>query len=162
MGQKQRQGVNKWENLPVNQKLCSSSFILDNRKWRTFYLKDDDGKLWVKVINLTKLTRLSRWLTQLTRRLFLIQDRDYTYWQILSLVVPSPEIPRDVAFISLSVPDPDLEIRGKGGGGVLPDPGITGEPDLQKINFGPPFGLKIRGGGGPPRPLPWIRHRYRE
>ena len=68
--------------------------------------------------------------------------------------MPSPpEIPRDVAFIPLSVPDPDLEIRGKGGGGagggdVLPDPGITGEPGLQKINFGPPFGLKIRGGGG--------------
>ena len=70
-----------------------------------------------------------------------------------------PEIPRDVAFIPLSVPDPDLEIRGKGGGGggggVLPDPGITGEPGLQKINFGPPFGLKIRGrGGGPPRAPP--------
>ena len=42
-------------------------------------------------------------------------------------------------------------------GGVLPDPGITGEPGLQKINFGPPFGLKIRGGGavaGPPGPSP--------
>ena len=25
-------------------------------------------------------------------------------------------------------------------------------------HFGPQFGLKIRGGPGPPRPLPWIRH----
>ena len=70
---------------------------------------------------------------------------------------PPPEIPRDVAFIPLSVPDPDLEIRGKGGGGgggVLPDPGITGEPGLQKINFGFPFGLKIRGGGRAPQAPP--------
>ena len=42
-----------------------------------------------------------------------------------------------------SVLDPDLEISGGEGGG---------RP------FGPQFGLKIRGGPGSPRPLPWIRH----
>ena len=41
--------------------------------------------------------------------------------------------------ISLSVPDPDLEIGGVGGRGQ---------------SFGPQFGLKIRGGGGLPWPLP--------
>ena len=44
-----------------------------------------------------------------------------------------------------TVPDPDLEIRGERGGGRSPK------------NF--LVGLKIRwGGGGPPRPLPWICH----
>ena len=56
------------------------------------------------------------------------------------------------------MPDPDLEIRGEGtqssipldkGGGVVQSP--------KKFFFGPQFGLKIRG-GGPPGPLPWIRH----
>ena len=45
--------------------------------------------------------------------------------------------------------DPELRIRGS---------------SLQKKNFfwplGPKFGLKISGGGGPPGPLPWIRHWY--
>ena len=47
-----------------------------------------------------------------------------------------------------TVPDPDLEIRGGGGG------------DLQKNfsrPFEPPFGLKI-GGPRSPGPLPWIHH----
>ena len=43
-----------------------------------------------------------------------------------------------------TVPDPDLEIRDKGGGGGLPQ--NTFWP------FGPQFGPKIRG-GGPPGPL---------
>ena len=30
-----------------------SLFILDNRKWKTFYIKGDDGKSWVEVINVT-------------------------------------------------------------------------------------------------------------
>ena len=44
-----------------------------------------------------------------------------------------------------SMADPDLQIRGQGGGPPDPDPG------LQKVffrPFGPQFGLKIRGGGG--------------
>ena len=32
-----------------------SLFILDNRKKQTFYLKDDNGKLWVEVIIATFL-----------------------------------------------------------------------------------------------------------
>ena len=35
------------------KKLQSSLFILDNRKCTTFYIKDDNGKLWVKVIIVT-------------------------------------------------------------------------------------------------------------
>ena len=30
-------------------------FILDNRKWTTFYIKDDNGKLWLRVIIFTCL-----------------------------------------------------------------------------------------------------------
>ena len=44
------------------------------------------------------------------------------------------------------VADPDFHMRGSG---------------LKKIfcrPFGPHFGLKIRGGGRAPGPLPWIRH----
>ena len=57
--------------------------------------------------------------------------------------------------MTLAVLDPDLKIRG-GGGGVLglshPDPLIRGGGGLQKNFF---FGLKIRGG------LPWIPHCFR-
>ena len=35
------------------KKLQSSLFILNNRKCTTFYIKDDNGKLWVKVIIVT-------------------------------------------------------------------------------------------------------------
>ena len=35
--------------------MWSSLFILDNRKGTTFYLKDDDEKLWVEVIIVTFL-----------------------------------------------------------------------------------------------------------
>ena len=55
------------------------------------------------------------------------------------------------------VADPDLQIGGRGGG--HPDPEIRGKPGLKKIFFrpyGPQFGLKIRGGVGPPGLLPWI------
>ena len=61
-----------------------------------------------------------------------------------------------------TVPDPDLEIRGgrqssrplgKGGGGG----GGGGNQKTFFWPFGPQFGLKLRG-GGPPGPLPWIRH----
>ena len=58
-----------WENSNVtwflrgqtNDKSCkckkspSSLFTLDNRKWRTFHNKDDNGKLWVAVIIVTTL-----------------------------------------------------------------------------------------------------------
>ena len=52
--------------------------------------------------------------------------------------------------------DPDLEIRGGGGKSGHPDPEIRGEQSTKNFfrPFGPPFGLKIRGGGGPPWPLP--------
>ena len=50
-----------------------------------------------------------------------------------------------------SMADPDLQIRGQGGGPPDPDPG------LQKVffrPFGPQFGLKIRGGARAPRAPP--------
>ena len=50
--------------------------------------------------------------------------------------------------------DPDLQIRGEGGGeeGGHPDPEIRGAgTGLQKNSF---FGLKIRGRPGPPGSLP--------
>ena len=53
-----------------------------------------------------------------------------------------------------AVADPDLQIR-EGGGGGHPDPEIRGAPASKKIffrPFGPHFGLKIRGEGGPPGP----------
>ena len=37
------------------KKLRSSLLILDNRKWRIFYLKDDNVKPWVEVIIVTLL-----------------------------------------------------------------------------------------------------------
>ena len=53
--------------------------------------------------------------------------------------------------------DPDLQIRGKGGGGH-PDPEIRGGGGSFLKNvfrpFGPQFGPKIRGGPGPPGPFP--------
>ena len=56
----------------------------------------------------------------------------------------------------LTVADPDLQIRGSGGG--HPDPEIRGRPGLIKKFFGPSgLSLVIRA-GGPPGPLPWIRH----
>ena len=36
-----------------------SLFILDNRKWTTFYNKDDDGKLWVEAIIFTLLDAIA-------------------------------------------------------------------------------------------------------
>ena len=55
----------------------------------------------------------------------------------------------------LSMADPDLQIRGRP---AHPDPEITGEGRGIKKNFfrpfGPQFGLKIRGGGGPGPPRP--------
>ena len=50
--------------------------------------------------------------------------------------------------------------EGRGGGGGYPDPEIRWGPGVQKVffrPFGPQFSLKISGGPGPPRPLPWIR-----
>ena len=34
-------------------------FILDNKKWRTFHLKDDNGKLWVEVIIVTSFDAIA-------------------------------------------------------------------------------------------------------
>ena len=54
----------------ASDKICqckksrSSLFVLYNRKWRTFYLKDDNGKLWVKVIIRAIYTRKNK--TRLT------------------------------------------------------------------------------------------------
>ena len=53
------------------------------------------------------------------------------------------------------VADSDLQISGGRGGG-RPDPDIRGGAGLKKIffwPFGPHFGLKIRGGQGPPSPF---------
>ena len=50
--------------------------------------------------------------------------------------------------------------KGGEGGGGYPDPEIRWGPGVQKVffrPFGPQFSLKISGGPGPPRPLPWIR-----
>ena len=55
------------------------------------------------------------------------------------------------------VADSDLQIRGGRGGGH-PDPDIRGGGGWPQKNFfwpfGPHFGLKIRGGQGPPSPFP--------
>ena len=63
------------------------------------------------------------------------------------------------------VADPDLQMGGRGGRGLLsPDPGMRGgdrgllSPDPGMGGGRPQFGLKISGGAGPPGPLPWIRH----
>ena len=64
-----------------------------------------------------------------------------------------------------SVADRDLQIRGRGG---HPDPEIRGGGGGLKKNlfrpFGPQFGLKIRGAGGPPGTSPGsaIGHCRRE
>ena len=61
------------------------------------------------------------------------------------------------ASLSLSAMDPGLQIRGEP---VHPDREIRGGPSLKKMffqSFGPQSGMKIMG-GGPPGPLPWIRH----
>ena len=88
-------------------------FILANRKWRTFYLKDDNGKLWVETIIVTfldvvatvdvltasyndvlKTCRNSKRIFCMTikssSRLERINklEGDNSYWQILSLVCP--------------------------------------------------------------------------
>jgi len=48
----------------------------------------------------------------------------------------------------------------KGGGPGHPDPEIRGARSPKNFfrPFRPHFGLKIRGEGSPPRPLPWICH----
>ena len=61
------------------------------------------------------------------------------------------------ASLSLSAMDPGLQIRGEP---IHPDREIRGGPSLKKMffqSFGPQSGMKIMG-GGPPGPLPWIRH----
>ena len=51
-----------------------------------------------------------------------------------------------------------LDKGGGGWGAGHPDPEIRGGGAVsKKIFFGPSFGLKRRG-GGPPGPLPWVRH----
>ena len=55
-----------------------------------------------------------------------------------------------------AVPDPDLEMRGGGGGPVIQTL-RKGGPGLEKKffrHFGPHFGGKIRGDPGPPGPSP--------
>ena len=55
----------------------------------------------------------------------------------------------------IAVADPDLQIRG-GGGGSVTRQGDTGVPGLNR-NFFIPSGLSLIYGGSP-GPLPWIRH----
>ena len=64
----------------------------------------------------------------------------------------------------VTVPDPDFEIRGWGGGGCdHPDPSIRGGRDWSPKKFFSALRASVcsknRGGrGGPAGPLPWIRH----
>ena len=59
-----------------------------------------------------------------------------------------------------TVTDPDLQIRGEGGGAVIQTlrKGVAVSKKIFFRPFAPQFGLKIRGRPGPPGPLPWIRH----
>ena len=86
-----------------------SLFILDNRKWGPFYLKDDNVKLWVEVIIVTLLyavatvdvlTANGNDAVNLAKGRYVLVtmktssrfdginklDRYFSYWQILSLV----------------------------------------------------------------------------
>ena len=86
---------------------------------------------------------------------------------------PPPLPPRGPEFTHLTFPvchavavaDPDLQIRGRGGGGWPSPPCDTGGGGCLNfffLPFEPQFGLKIRRGGtGPPGALPWIRHWVR-
>ena len=70
-----------------------------------------------------------------------------------------------VCLCCYTVPDPDLELRGAGRGGARSsrplDKGEMGPVSKKFFRpFGPQFGLKIRGGPGPPGTVPWIRHCY--
>ena len=90
----------------------------------------------------------------------------FSHWSLsLNVLYMTNFLSVDYIFDDLlvnSVPDPHLEIRwGEGGGGGHPDPEMAvGGPASQIFfqPFGPQFGLKIRLGLGPPRPLPLIRH----
>ena len=56
---------------------------------------------------------------------------------------------------SVAAADPDLQRRGRGGG--HPNPEIRRGAISKNFCFGPPgpqFGLKIKGGGGPPGTSP--------
>ena len=80
----------------------------------------------------------------------------FSHWSLsLNVLYMTNFLSVDYIFDDLlvnSVPDPHLEIRwGEGGGG-------GGHPDPEMAVGGPQFGLKIRWGLGPPRPLPLIRH----
>ena len=61
----------------------------------------------------------------------------------------------------VAVANADLQIRGEGGGVIQPwDKGGRGRPSPKDFfrPYGPQFGLKTKGGVGPPGPLTWIRH----
>ena len=96
------------------KKSQSTLFILGNRKWITFYIKDDNGKLWVEVIiviiiffygiatedvivvinndvNFIETQRIHfAWLNRSLFRFERINkvDVDFSQWQILSFVCP--------------------------------------------------------------------------
>ena len=93
----------------------------------------------------------------------------YNFWKTSVKISPSPgqkvvQIPHHRSILgdagdSNSVPDPDLEMRGRGRGAVA-RPLDKGGPVFQKNFFrapGPQSGLKIRGELGP---LPCIRHCF--
>ena len=89
-----------------------SLIILEDKKWRTFYIKDDNGKLWVEVIIVAFLdavgtvdvltpaikndvkhveartVHFSRPKPSFCFERISTLNGDYSYWQILSLVSP--------------------------------------------------------------------------
>ena len=89
----------------------------------------------------------------------------FSHWSLsLNVLYMTNFLSVDYIFDDLlvnSVPDPHLEIRGGGGGGLVIQTlrWRRGRPPINFFRpFGPQFGLKIRCGPGLPRPLPWIRH----
>ena len=46
--------MGKQEKNRQCKKSRSNLFTVDNRKWRTFHFKDDNGKLWVEVFIVTQ------------------------------------------------------------------------------------------------------------
>ena len=88
------------------KKSRSSLFILDNRKWTTFFIKDDNDNLWVEVIIVTFFNavttvdvltannnNVNRTLCMTIKSSFRFEGinkvySDFSHWQILSFVGP--------------------------------------------------------------------------
>ena len=125
--------------MPV-QKTQSSLFILDNRKFTTFYLKDNNGKLWVVSSDycffsgcsylvtidpvLTESNNdliLTCWNSNFTfcrTKIFIVFERinksncDYLCWQILNLAYP-PKIPSEKNTCQIFLPPPPPQKKKK-------------------------------------------------